>query len=440
MVIAVMRQIVSSDKPLRSRLVAGTVVVVLLLLFISLGLLEFAGYLFADRPIDSVVNHPRLHHIWRPNGRQDHFEWTRSDPRYSEPYIHVYNGQGWIERYDIAKEKPSNVYRIFYLGDSFTEGTAPMEQSVPSIVEDALNKQQSRNAWRFEVVNTGTSSYSPLILYILARYYLADYSPDLLVVNVDMTDVYDDSRYRMNLKLDESGKPWAIFPGNVSESDYVWAGDTLVKASLMLKFRIFLYKHTYSYHLLGQLKRKFLHNIGRLRDHPVNDKPLEKSNNAIDETNNQGVEMTVTSTRNAEHRSIEMASDPWGWCRFEWTNKTKENVRFTKAILRELIQWAAEKKIKIVITTVPHYLQYPNVLEGKSVWSTQPHREIQQLAESLGAIYLDSYNGLKSALVGSQQDEFYYRNDMHFNPRGYRLWAKLHLDLLENISYRLIPH
>ena len=98
------------------------------------------------------------------------------------------------------------------------------------------------------------------------------------------------------------------------------------------------------------------------------------------------------------------------------------------------------EKDKIVITTVPHYLQYPNVLEGKSVWSTQPHREIQQLAESLGAIYLDSYNGLKSALVGSQQDEFYYRNDMHFNPRGYRLWEKLHLDLLENISYRLIPH
>jgi hypothetical protein len=47
---------------------------------------------------------------------------------------------------------------------------------------------------------------------------------------------------------------------------------------------------------------------------------------------------------------------------------------------------------------------------------------------------------LKSALVGSQQDEFYYRNDMHFNPRGYRLWAKLHLDLLEDPSNQLIPH
>jgi len=440
MVIAVMREIVLSDKPSRSRLVAGTVVVVLLLLVICLGLLEFAGYLFADRPIDSVVNHPRLHHIWRPNGRQDHFEWTRSDPRYSEPYIHVYNGQGWLERYDVAKEKPSNVYRIFYLGDSFTEGTVPMGQSVPSVVEHALNKQQSRDAWRFEVINTGTSSYSPLILYILTRYYLVDYSPDLLVVNVDMTDVYDDSRYRMNLRLDESGKPWAILPGNVSESDYVWAGDTLVKASLMLRCRIFLYKHTYSYHLLGQLKRKLLHNIGRLRGELASAKVFEKSNNAIDEVNNQRVQTTVTSSRSVERRSIPIASDPWGWCRFDWTDKTKENVQFTKTILRELIQWAAEKKIKIVITTVPHYLQYPSVLEGKPAWSTQPHHEIQQLTESLGAIYLDSYNGLKSALVGSQQDEFYYRNDMHFNPRGYRLWAKLHLDLLEDPSNKLIPH
>jgi len=420
--------------------VTGTVFVVVLSLALVVGLFEFVAYKFADRPIDSIVNHPRLHHIWRPNGRQDHFEWTRSDPRYSKPYMHVYNGQGWIERYDVVKEKPSNVYRIFYLGDSFTEGTVPMEKSVPSIVEAALNKRKRRNAWQFEVINTGTSSYSPLILYILARYYLADYSPDLLVVNVDMTDVYDDSRYRTNLSLDETGKPWAILPGNVSESDYVWAGDRLAKASLMLKFRIFLYKHTYSYHLLGQLKRKFLHNIDRLRGHPVSEKPLEKSNNAIDATNDQGVETTVTSSRSVDYRSIQIASDPWGWCRFEWTNKTKEDVRFTKEILRELIQWADEKKIKIVITTVPHYLQYPSVLEGKSVWSIQPHREIKQLAESLGVIYLDSYNGLKSALVGSQQDEFYYRNDMHFNPRGYRLWAKLHLDLLEDPSNKLIPH
>jgi len=424
----------------RAKLVTGTVFVVVLSLVLVVGLFEFVAYKFADRPIDSIINHPRLHHIWRPNGRQDHFEWTRSDPRYSKPYMHVYNGQGWIERYDVAKEKPSNVYRIFYLGDSFTEGTVSMEKSVPSIVEDALNKRKTRNAWQFEVINTGTSSYSPLILYVLARYYLADYSPDLLVVNVDMTDVYDDSRYRKNLSLDDAGKPWAILPRTVSESDYVWAGDRLAKASLMLKFRIFLYKHTYSYHLLGQLKRKFLHNISRLRGHSISEKPLEKLKNAIDATNNQEVETTVTSSRSVDYRSSQIASDPWGWCRLEWTNKTKEDVRFTKGILRELIQWADEKKIKIVITTVPHYLQYPNVLEGKSVWSTQPHREIEQLAESLGAIYLDSYNGLKSALVGSQQDEFYYRNDMHFNPRGYRLWAKLHVDLLEDLSNQLIPH
>jgi hypothetical protein len=150
-----MREIVPSDKISRSRLVTGTLVVVFLLVVICLGLLEFAGYLFADRPIDSVVNHPRLHHIWRPNGRQDHFEWTRSDPRYSKPYMHVYNDQGWIERYDVVKEKPSNVYRIFYLGDSFTEGTVPMEQSVPSVVEAALNKRQTRNAWQFEVITFG---------------------------------------------------------------------------------------------------------------------------------------------------------------------------------------------------------------------------------------------------------------------------------------------
>ena len=120
------------------------------------------------------------------------------------------------DSYDIKKTKPDNTYRIFYIGDSFTEGTVGMKQSVPSIVEKSLNSKNSDT--KFEVINTGTASYSPSIFYILVRYYLSEYSPDLLVLNVDMTDMYDDFRYRQVMQLGKDGAPYAIHPGVIHDS------------------------------------------------------------------------------------------------------------------------------------------------------------------------------------------------------------------------------
>ena len=106
-------------------------------------------------------------------------------------YLHL-QYPGMVRKLRRQKNKAPDTFRIFYLGDSFTEGTAPMDQSVPSRVEQTLNDLVQNSSLNFEVINTGTTSYSPTIFYILARYVLTDYDPDLIVVNVDMTDDFDD--------------------------------------------------------------------------------------------------------------------------------------------------------------------------------------------------------------------------------------------------------
>lgn len=97
--------------------------------------IEFAASLFTQKPDDYFERHWRFNHTWKPNGEQLHTEFVGDNPDFPDPYLHVYNAQGWLEDYDIALEKPAGIFRIFYVGDSFTEGTVPMDESVPSRVE-----------------------------------------------------------------------------------------------------------------------------------------------------------------------------------------------------------------------------------------------------------------------------------------------------------------
>ena len=42
-------------------------------------------------------------------------------------------------------------------------------------------------------------------------------------------------------------------------------------------------------------------------------------------------------------------------------------------------------------------------------------------------------------MAGQPQRSYYYAGDMHFNPRGYREWARAHIDFLLDPANDLIP-
>jgi hypothetical protein len=196
-----------------------------------LGLLELLASTAVDKPASHVVTSWRVNHTWKPGGRSLHREWVARNPRFPEPYTHTYNRQGWIEDYDVSQEKPEGTWRVFYVGDSFVEGTAPMHQSLPSRVEEGLNARAPDSGPRVEVINTGTSSYSPLIHYVLIRHVLLDYDPDLIIVVVDMTDDYDDWKYRATAIFDGEGNPWAVPPRDLYAAPFLDTGSGPVIAT-----------------------------------------------------------------------------------------------------------------------------------------------------------------------------------------------------------------
>ncbi len=366
----------------------------IIVLFMLLVASEFLASKFIKKPYSHIVSSWRLNHTWKPNGRKVHNEWIEKNPEFSSPYTHVYNSQGWLERYDISHEKPKQTYRIFYVGDSFTEGTVPMGQSVPSIVEKRLNELPAKGKRNFEVINTGTSSYSPFIYYILIRYVIMDYNPDLIVVNIDMTDSFDDWKYIQTGVYDEDGNPWAAPERNIYTDPFIDTADGLVKANTWNRLQLFLYQHSYVYNLILKLRSK---------------RPQQKGKQKV-------------------HVNYSRSS----WLETEWDQNTAEIVDITLDHLKRIAVLCRSRNVKLMYTTVPHYQQYAGSEDGTEppLCSNRAHYEIKRIAEKSRVPYLNSYEQLKPFIQNTPQTAFYYKGDMHFNPRGYKIWAKAHIEFL----------
>jgi hypothetical protein len=149
-----------------------------------------------------------LNHVWIPNRTRVVRDFEKAGV---PPFTRKVNAQGFIMEREVVQQKPERSYRIAYVGDSFTEGTCPEVDSIPAIVERSLRVLGYDGV---EVINAGTPSYAPTLYYFLLKTKLLAYHPDLLVVNVDMTDVFDDSLYSATLRADSNGDPVACPPGH----------------------------------------------------------------------------------------------------------------------------------------------------------------------------------------------------------------------------------
>jgi lysophospholipase L1-like esterase len=106
---------------------------------------------------------------------------------------------------EVAVPKPSGVFRILLLGDSFTFGfRAAGEVVFARRLEEIL---RSRGHASVEVVNAGVLSYCPLLEYLQYRHHLHALEPDLVVLNFDMSDVQDHLEYSRHLVVGADGRP-----------------------------------------------------------------------------------------------------------------------------------------------------------------------------------------------------------------------------------------
>jgi hypothetical protein len=97
--------------------------------------------------------------------------------------------------------------RLLFMGDSFMQGLGPRD-TIPYHARGALRQLWGKDVCVF---NAGASSYSPSIYVVQAKKLIPLLKPDLVIIDVDETDIYDEwYRYRDLVVSDDSGSITAV--------------------------------------------------------------------------------------------------------------------------------------------------------------------------------------------------------------------------------------
>ncbi|HLP49355.1 MAG TPA: hypothetical protein VK154_00580 [Chitinophagales bacterium] len=137
--------------------------------------------------INEVYRSPYVHRWynlkWKP-GSVTNFKHTEFT------YRNNYNSQG-LRSDEIPVKKKSNEKRVIVLGDSFVEGIgAPQDSTGPALLQDILNAGLVSDTF-YTVINAGLSGSDPFTEYYLLSNRLMAYRPDMVIVNINSTDIDD---------------------------------------------------------------------------------------------------------------------------------------------------------------------------------------------------------------------------------------------------------
>ncbi len=105
-------------------------------------------------------------------------------------------------------EKDNSEYRIVMLGDSFTMGEGvSYEDSFSNLLENYLNKSSKR---KYDVIDCGVESYSPILEYLQLKEDIGILKPDMVIMNFDMSDVLNEYVYRKEGVLGKDSEPMSV--------------------------------------------------------------------------------------------------------------------------------------------------------------------------------------------------------------------------------------
>jgi lysophospholipase L1-like esterase len=365
---------------------AKEVLVALVATVVAVVVVEVAVRYLRPRRLPRLVPHAVLNHVWRPDTNVVYDEWRSAG---IAPYPRRYNHESWPQQRDVSEAKPAGSFRVFYVGDSFTEGIGPEETTIPGRVQALLAADFREHGLDLEVVNTGTASYSPVIYHILVSRYLLRYAPDLIVINVDMTDVFDDFLYRDTAVAGADGTPGACPPGSRFKGRYVRSPDGLREQSA------------------GERAIEWARERSRLVD--LGCVAVMKLRGGPPAGTGAGASTSIPPNPDLPRL--------FDWCGAVWSPETETLVSQSMATLRATLRAARSANVRIGVTAVPHLGHFT----GR--YSSRPFEEVAAACRAEGVPYLDSFQAIREALGARDPAELYIPGDMHFNERGNALWA-----------------
>jgi lysophospholipase L1-like esterase len=118
-----------------------------------------------------------------PNGTEEFYK-----PEFH--YLHKYNSLG-LRDHEFKEYKDSGEFRIIGLGDSFTEGVGTSEDSTWLKQLEGMLNTDSNRLHHYTTLNGGAHGSDLIFSYDLLVKCLLKYHPDLVILNLNSTDVGD---------------------------------------------------------------------------------------------------------------------------------------------------------------------------------------------------------------------------------------------------------
>ncbi len=281
-----------------------------------------------------------------------------------------------------SPQKPPGTYRILLLGDSFAEGYGVEEsQTYQATLEKKLNAQYSQT---IEILNAGVQGYSPHLEYLYFLHQGLSLNPDLVILNLDLTDFSDDYRYQQSLL------PPPLFQDTIPNVTWLPIISTQIKW--------WLHQHSRFYDLAIKTAKKYLY--PQIFKDQIGFTPLAPQTD------------TFIILRDLNEKTYQ---DLW--------RQPTEYILKIKTLLDE-------KSIPLVVMMHPHGHQLSPVawnqgrhqwaFESGKIYSLRPQQDLHQFATSQQIAYLDLLPAFKGA---SDPKSLFFDFDGHFTPAGHQLMA-----------------
>lgn len=327
-------------------------------------------------PLSPMLSPDKIrHHKLVPN----------TDSRFEQPdfsYIQHVNNLG-IRGRDTSFKKPAHRFRVLILGDSFTMGKGVEDdQTFSDLLEGSLNRRKACGDMTFEVLNGGIDSYAPVLSYLQLSEDLAPLEVDLVLLDLDLSDLLQETAYREEAVRDSTGEIIGV-PGSEQSMSFIQA------------IRSWIDQHTFFTRLMLFYTNKWL----GYRDFSV-----------------QG----VVTRANPELLKYTLAEDQ--------TNRDEQWTQVFDSIAK--IKNLAEKRaaaFALVIYPWGHQVSETEWVPGRYNWiskgaavSDRYLDTIGQRAKELGVELVDLFPAFR-AYKGAMP--LYFKYDMHWTAEGHKLVA-----------------
>jgi hypothetical protein len=324
---------------------------------------------------------PVLDHSFIPNS-SGHYKTTEFDVEYR------INSLG-LREHEISRTKPAGTRRVLMLGDSFTEGDGVDHDATFSHrLQTMLDTTKLGSRW--EVINAGVGSYAPSLEFLYLRHGGLDLSPDIVVLNLDLSDFFDDIHYAQRTRYDARGVPVATGP------EVEHRPDSRLEAGL-LDIKDFFKDHTR------------LYNFIRLRI----DRYLEGARHTVDMSGNIGV-------------------DKYAMLRPEYGGFIERDGAMTFHNLYMIRDTLRARGIDFHVTLYPYGLQVGPTewtagrkfwgFRPDSVYSITPQFMIEQILTRNGIEVTNLSEPFRE--LGRQTSPLYHDYNGHWLPAGHALVAR----------------